>query len=170
MKVCLSMYDLFLPPGVKGLKGVLKIFKEQSHEIRSVPLAVFCEKVVLKIFGKFLENFLPQRMLKAHNYADCELCRWCFSRNFPKIFRTAISKENPMDVPYFIEEHLWMSAFNEATLKKNLVKVNPPRTWPWKQNGTTVAAAVIIFELVKNWRSVFQINILKKRKKIDFEP
>ena len=40
------------------------------------------------------------------------------SRNFPKLFRKAISKENlPMDVPYFIKEHLWMSAFDEATLK-----------------------------------------------------
>ena len=41
-------------------------------------------------------------------------------RNFPKIFRTAILKENlPMDVPYFIHGHLWMSASDEATLKKN---------------------------------------------------
>ena len=40
------------------------------------------------------------------------------SRNFPKLFRKAILKENlPMDVPYFIKEHLWMSAFDEVTLK-----------------------------------------------------
>ena len=33
-----------------------------------------------------------------------------------------------MDVPYFIKEHLWMSAPDEATLKKNLVGVNPPQS------------------------------------------
>ena len=54
------MDDLSLPPGVKGLKGVLEIFKEQSDEIRGVPPAVFFEKAVLKIFGKFLENNLQQ--------------------------------------------------------------------------------------------------------------
>ena len=77
------MYDFLLPPGVKRLKGLLKIFKEQSHGISSIPPTVFFEKVVLKIFGKFLENHLRQRMLKAHNYAEYELCR-CFFRNFQK--------------------------------------------------------------------------------------
>ena len=57
--------------------------------------------------------------MKAHNYAEYELCR-CFSRNLPKIFRAVILKENlPMHVPYFIKEHLWMSASNEVTLQKN---------------------------------------------------
>ena len=57
--------------------------------------------------------------MKAHNYAEYELCCQCFSRNFPKLFRKAILKENlPIDVPYFIKEHLCMSAFDEATLKK----------------------------------------------------
>ena len=50
------MYDLSLPPGVKGLKGVLKIFKEQSDEIRSILPVVFFEKA--KILGKFLEDHL----------------------------------------------------------------------------------------------------------------
>ena len=54
------MDDLSLPPGVKGLKGVLEIFKEQSDEIRGVPSAIFFEKPVLKIFGKFIENNLQQ--------------------------------------------------------------------------------------------------------------
>ena len=70
VKFCLSMYDLLLPPGTLQ-KDVLKIFKEQSHEIRSV----FLEKVVLEIFRKFLENHLRQLILKAHNYAEYELCR-----------------------------------------------------------------------------------------------
>ena len=40
-------------------------------------------------------------------------------KNFQKLFRTAILKENfLMYVPYFIKEHLWMSASDEATLKK----------------------------------------------------
>ena len=44
-----------------------------------------------------------------------------FSRNFPKIFRTAILKEKLlMDVPYFIKEQLWMNASDEATLKKKI--------------------------------------------------
>ena len=54
MKVCLRDHDLLLPPGVKVLKVVLEIFKEQSHEIRSVPQAVFFEKAVQEFFGKFL--------------------------------------------------------------------------------------------------------------------
>ena len=45
------MYDLLLSPGIKGLKGVLGILKEQSHKIRSVlPAVMFFEKAVLKIF------------------------------------------------------------------------------------------------------------------------
>ena len=50
-----------------------------------------------------------------------------------------------MDVPYFIKEHLWMSAFDEATL------------------NTTVTVAVMILEIVNNWRIALQINILKKK-------
>ena len=52
--------------------------------------------------------------------------------------------------------------------EKILVGENPPKSWPWKQNGTTVVAAVKIPEVVNNWRSVLQINHLKK--KLDLEP
>ena len=48
------MFDILLPPGVKGLKVVLEIFKEQSLEIRSIPRAVFLQN----IFWKFLEKRL----------------------------------------------------------------------------------------------------------------
>ena len=48
------MYDLLLPPSLKGLADVLEIFEEQSGEIRSIPSAVFFEKAVLNIFRKFL--------------------------------------------------------------------------------------------------------------------
>ena len=52
LNVYWSMYDLLLPPSIKELKGVLKIFKKQSDKIKSVPLALFFEKAVQKIFGK----------------------------------------------------------------------------------------------------------------------
>ena len=53
-------------------------------------------------------------MLKMSSVADA------FSRDFTEIFRTTILKENlPMDVPYFKEHLLFMSASDEATLKKN---------------------------------------------------
>ena len=52
-----------------------------------------------------------------------------FSKNFPKIFRTVAFKENPLtDVPYFIKEHLWMDASDDAFSKKVLVKVNLPQS------------------------------------------
>ena len=102
--------------------------------------------------------------MKVHNYAEYTLYGWCFSRNFPKIFGTAILKENLLkNVPFFIEEHLWMSVFNEATFKKKLLDVNPPQSWSGKENDTTVVTAVMILEVVNNWKSVLQINILKKK-------
>ena len=49
-----------------------------------------------------------------------------FYKNFQKIFRTAILKENLlMHVPYFIKKHLWMSASDKATLKKIFGGSNP---------------------------------------------
>ena len=60
MKISLSMYNLLLPPGVKGLEGVLEFLKEQSDKIRSILLAVFFEGAFLKIFRKFLETHLQQ--------------------------------------------------------------------------------------------------------------
>ena len=118
MKVCLSIYDLLLPTGVKGLKGVQEVFKEQSNEIRSILPAEFFEKAVLKIFGKLVENHLPQSaysnlvtILNMSSVKDVFL-------GIPGIFRTTIFKENlPMDVPYLIKERLWMSASDEAALK-----------------------------------------------------
>ena len=50
-----------------------------------------------------------------------------------------------------------MSASDEATLK-----VKPPQSWHWEQNGTTVVATVMIFEVVDNWSSVVQINVFLK--------
>ena len=48
--------NLSLPHAVKELKVVLETFKEESRNIKSVPLAVFFENVSPKIFRKFLEN------------------------------------------------------------------------------------------------------------------
>ena len=72
-----------------------------------------------------------------------------------------------MDVPYLIKM-LWMNACDEATLKKNLVEVNLPQSWPWKQNGTNVVAAVMILKVVNNWRIVLKINILKRKLCFEF--
>ena len=68
--------------------------------------------------------------MKAHNYAEYELRRWCFSRNFWKLLRKPILKENLCK----------KSAFADATLKLFFIEVNPPQSCPWKQNGTTVMA------------------------------
>ena len=46
--------------------------------------------------------------------------------------------------------------------KNFLVKVNPRQSWPWKQSGTTVVAAVMILKVLGNWRSMLQINIFLK--------
>ena len=97
---------------------------------------MFFEKAKIREIPR--KSFTTERILKAHNYVEYELCRWFFSRNFPKIFRAAIIKENlPIDVPYFIKEHLWMSASDETTLKKNFGGSKPKNKMvPWKQNGT----------------------------------
>ena len=117
------MYKFLFPPIVKGLKDVLEMFQKKDvlDKIRSIPSAVFFEKAVLKIFRKFLENNLWQstywKLITMLNNID--LCHWCFSRDFPKIFRTAILKEKPpMHVSYFIKEHLGMGATDEVTPKK----------------------------------------------------
>ena len=39
---------------------------------------------------------------------------------------------------------------------------NSSSEWPWKQNGTTVVAAMTISKVVNNWRSMLQINTLQK--------
>ena len=71
-----------------------------------------------------------------------------------------------MDISFSIKEYLWMSASDKETLKKILVEANPLQSWPWKQNGTTVVAAVMILEVVNNWKSVLQISILKKKLRV----
>ena len=72
---------------------------------------------------------MTEFILKAHNYAEYKLCCRCFSRNFSKIFRTVILKEDlPKDVPYIIEDHLWMSASNETTPQKNVGGSKPSQS------------------------------------------
>ena len=164
------MYVLLLPSGNKGLKGVLKVFKEQSHEIRSVTPAVFYEKAVLKIFVKFLEHHLQQN---AYWKLITMLNMSSVTNVFLGIFRKyseQLFKRKPSDECSIFHlrtppnECFWWG----NTQKKNLVEANPPQSWPWKQNSTTVVAAVTILEIVNNWRCVLQTNILKK--KLDFEP
>ena len=59
-----------------------------------------------------------------------------------------------------------MSVSVEATLKKNLVKVNHPQSWPWKENGTTFVAAGMILEAGAT-EGVIDNYFFKK---LDFEP
>ena len=47
--------------------------------------------------------------------------------------------------------------------KTILVELNPPQSWLWKQKVNTVMAAVMILKVMNNWRSMLQINILKKK-------
>ena len=47
--------------------------------------------------------------------------------------------------------------------QKFLVEGNLPQSWPWKQNSTTIMAAVIILKVVNNWRSTLQINIWEEK-------
>ena len=49
-----------------------------------------------------------------------------------------------MDVPYFIKEHLWMSAFDEATVKNSFGVSNHPQSC----SCTTVVATVMILKVV----------------------
>ena len=53
-----------------------------------------------------------------------------FFSEFPENIEKTYLKENLlMDVPYFVKEHPWMSAFAEATLIF-LVEVNLPQGCP----------------------------------------
>ena len=61
-----------------------------------------------------------------------------------------------------------MSASDEATSQNILVEIDPPQSWPWKQNGATIVATVMILRVANNWISVLQINNLKS--KLDSEP
>ena len=108
---------------------------------------MFFEKAVQKIFGKFLKNHLQQRVY------------WKLIIVL-EILRTAILKENLlMDVTYFItllDECFWW-----GNTEKNFSGSKPSSKLILKQNGTTVLTAVIILEVVNNWKSMLQINILK---------
>ena len=89
------------------------------------------------------------------------------SKNFLKILRTSFLKEDlPIDVPHFIKEHLWMSVYIVATLKKKK-----------KKNGGSKPSSKLT--LKTNWyhscgysddsqsyvqvRGVLQINIFFKK-------
>ena len=85
---------------------------------------------------------------------------WKYSE---QIFRTTILKEKlSMDVLCFIKNTSGWVLLMRWHSKKALLEVNPPQGWPWKQNCTTVVAAVMILKVVSNWKSMLQINILKK--------
>ena len=132
----------------------LMLWQQQEHTYLNRPrLWKSCSE---NVWETPRTSFRTKHILNAHNYANYELCCWSLSKNLPKIFRTVVLKENPlMNVPYFIKKYLWMNAFDEAFSKKYLVEVDPSQSWPWKQNGTTAVAAVVILEVVKNWKKHF---------------
>ena len=69
------MGGFLLPPIVKWLKGLLEMFTNLLDKIRSFAPTVFFEKGFLKIFWEILRKlFVTEHLLKAHNYAEYELC------------------------------------------------------------------------------------------------
>ena len=53
-----------------------------------------------------------------------------------------------MDVPYFANKKPLDECFWWDNTKQKLVEVKPPQSWPWKQNGAMIVAAVMILEIV----------------------
>ena len=120
----------------------------RNNQMRSGASCQLCslKKLFLKIFGKFIENHLHHSTyLKLKDILNMS---WCFSRNFPKILTTAIIEKLLMDVPYFANEKPLDGCFWWDNTKQKLVKVKPPQSWPWKQNGAMTVAAVMIHEIV----------------------
>ena len=105
--------------------------------------------------------------MKAHNYVEHELCRRCFSRNFGKIFRTAVFKEYlPMDVPYFIKwkhisECFWWC--NTQRKKKKVGRSKPSSRLTLETKWYHSYGCCDDFRSCNNRKSVSQINILIKR-------
>ena len=69
-----------------------------------------------------------------------------------------------MHVPYFIKEHLWMSASDEAILKKKIGRSKPSSKLKVDLKNKIlpqVVAAVMILEVVNKWRTALQIIIKK---------
>ena len=112
---------------------------------------------------------MTECILKAHNYAEYNLCRRCFSRNLPKIFRTVILKEDlPKDVPYIyiIEDHLWMSASNETTPPKNVGGSKPPQSRIQAVCETSIPVQAPKLWLPKNTQGFF-FQLLSNKKMLN---
>ena len=112
---------------------------------------------------------MTECILKAHNYAEYNLCRRCFSRNLPKIFRTVILKEDlPKDVPYIyiIEDHIWMSASNETTPPKNVGGSKPPQSRIQAVCETSIPVQAPKLWLPKNTQGFF-FQLLSNKKMLN---
>ena len=68
-----------------------------------------------------------------------------------------------MDVPYFIKEHLWMSASDEPTLKKKFGKSEPSPKLTLKTKSYHSCGSCDDSWSLDNWKSVLQMNIFKKK-------
>ena len=129
---------------------------------------MFFEKVVPKIFGKFLENHLQEstywKLITKLNMSSVADIYLGISQKYSE------QKNLPIN-PSLKTIHILLKSTSGRVLlmrqhskKKKLVKVNPPQSWLWEQNvnGTTAVAAVMILKVVDNWKSMLHINILKK--------
>ena len=109
VQVCLSMCDLFLPPGIKGLNGLINLsmlfWKMRSvyftnHVQKSRP-KVFLGKGVLKICSK-LTGEHPCRNVHTHAEQLITLPHGCSPVNLLHIFRTSFPKNTASGPLYFI--------------------------------------------------------------------
>ena len=128
LKVCSSMHDLLLPPGIKGLKDNLEIIRNNQMKLEAFR-QLCCSENVWKIPRK---SFRRERMLKAHKQAEYkQALLLMFFQEFPKNIQNSYIKRKPFNkplfrnLPYFIKGHLWMSASDETTLKKSFGESKP---------------------------------------------
>ena len=89
------------------------------------------------------------------------------SKNFLKILRTSFLKEDlPIDVPHFIKEHLWMSVYIVATLKKKKKKnggSKPSSKLTLKTNWYHSCGCSDDSQSYVQMRGMLQINIFFKK-------
>ena len=114
MQICLSVYDLLLLPGMKGInlfRADVPIYFnvfQYSAPCQKQPTEVFCKKGVFKNFAKLTGKHLCQIFflntgagLRPATYLIKRLWHGCFPVNFAKFLRK----------PVFIE-HLWWLLLN----------------------------------------------------------
>ena len=54
--------------------------------------------------GRSCVKEVAQKSSKFSTYVECDICYGCFSREFPKIFRTALSKSNRISMQWVLSK------------------------------------------------------------------